>query len=113
MLRITELKLPLTHSASDLHSAVLYRLQIDLNEFIRYHIFRQGHDARKRDAIMMVYTIDVEVRHEAKILARFADDNHISVTPNTEYHFVTYATPTNKIRHLVIAAGPPILRVRK
>ena len=106
MLRITELKLPLTHSASDLHSAVLYRLQIDLNEFIRYHIFRQGHDARKRDAIMMVYTIDVEVRHEAKILARFADDNHISVTPNTEYHFVTYATPTNKIRPLVIGAGP-------
>ncbi len=106
MLRITELKIPLNHSASDLQSAVLYRLQIDLNEFIRYHIFRQGYDARKRDAIMMVYTIDVEVLDEAKILARFADDNHISVTPNTEYNLITYAAPTNKIHPIVIGAGP-------
>jgi uncharacterized FAD-dependent dehydrogenase len=106
MLRITELKLPLNHSKSDLQHNVLYRLGIDLNEFIGYHIFRQGHDARKRDAIQMVYTVDVEVRNEAEILARFADDNHISQTPDIEYHLPQNVAPKNKIRPIIIGSGP-------
>lgn len=106
MLRITELKLPLDHTDNDLQSAVLYRLQIDLDEFIAYHIFRQNHDARKKSDIQMVYTVDVEVKNEAKLLAKFTDDIHIGKTPETEYKFVTRAKPENKIRPIIIGAGP-------
>lgn len=106
MLRITELKLPLNHAENDLQSAVQYRLQIDLDEFICLHIFRQNHDARKKSDIQMVYTVDVEVKNEARILAKFADDIHINKTPDTEYQFVTRAKPENKIRPIIIGAGP-------
>ena len=106
MLRITELKLPLNHSISDLQSTVLYRLGIDLNEFISCHIFRQGHDARKRDAIQMVYTIDVELKNEIEILAKFVNDSHISQTPDTEYHLPTHISATNKMRPIIIGSGP-------
>lgn len=106
MLRITELKLPLNHSDFDLQSAVLYRLQIDLDEFIRYEIFRQNHDARKKLDIQMVYTIDVEVQNETKILDKFANDIHINQTPDTQYRFITHAKLENKIRPIIIGAGP-------
>ena len=106
MLRITEIKLPLNHTPSDLESAILYRLNIELDKFIRYHIFRQGHDARKRDTIFMVYTVDVEVKNEAEILAVIADDLRISLTPNTQYQLVTQAKETEKTRPIVIGAGP-------
>ena len=106
MLRITELKLPLNHSIDDLKSTVLYRLNINLDEFIECHIFRQGHDARKRNDIQMVYTVDVELRNEAQILAKFTDDIHIRQTPDTEYHLPKNISITNKIRPIVIGSGP-------
>lgn len=106
MLRITEIKLPINHTPSDLTSAILYRLQINLDEFIGYHIFRQGYDARRRDKIFMVYTLDVDVKNEAQVLARLADDTHIMVTPNTQYQWVAHAPQTPTIRPLVIGAGP-------
>ncbi len=106
MLRITELKLPLNHSSIDLQTTILYRLKIDLNEFIKCHIFRQGHDARKRDTIVMVYTVDVEIHNEAEILVRFANDTNISRTPDTEYHLITPSTAFPKIHPIIIGSGP-------
>ena len=106
MLRITEIKLPLNHTPSDLESTILYRLNITLDKFIRFQIFRQGHDARKRDTIFMVYTVDVEVKNEADILASLVDDARISVTPNTQYQLVTHSKGIAKIRPIVIGAGP-------
>ena len=106
MLRITEIKLPLNHTPSDLESTILYRLNITLDKFIRFQIFRQGHDARKRDTIFMVYTVDVEVKNEADILASLVDDPRISVTPNTQYQLVTHSKGIEKTRPIVIGAGP-------
>jgi uncharacterized FAD-dependent dehydrogenase len=106
MLRITELKLPLNHSESDFQFAILCRLQINLDELLCYHIFRQSHDARKRDAIQMVYTVDIEVRNEVEILEKFADDIHINLSPETEYRLISNALPANKIRPIIIGSGP-------
>ncbi|MGZ5011770.1 MAG: hypothetical protein ACXV74_12485, partial [Methylobacter sp.] len=60
MLRITELKLPLDHPEIMIKTAILDRLGISAKELITYTIFRQGFDARKRNAILLVYTIDIE-----------------------------------------------------
>jgi len=70
MLRITELKLPLDHPESAIKTGILKRLSIGAEELITYTIFRQGHDARKRDAISLVYTLDVETKNEQAILSR-------------------------------------------
>ncbi len=106
MLRITELKLPLDHPQSAIKTAILNRLGIGVEEFIAYTIFRQGHDARKRDEISLVYTLDVETKNEQAILTRFKDDPHISLTPDTTYHFVTQAPGDMTGRPVVIGTGP-------
>jgi uncharacterized FAD-dependent dehydrogenase len=106
MLRITELKLPLDHAQSELKTAVIERLAISEQNFIAYTVFRQGHDARKRNAIELVYTLDVELNNEAEILARHKNDPHISLTPDCTYQFVTYAPAQLKQRPIIIGTGP-------
>ena len=106
MLRITELKLPLDHPESAIKTAIVNRLGIGAEELITYTVFRQGHDARKRDAISLVYTLDVETNNEQAVLTRLKNDPHISLTPDTTYRFVTLAPATMTERPVVIGTGP-------
>ena len=106
MLRITELKLPLDHEQSLIKTAVIERLGITEQDFIAYTVFRLGHDARKRNAIELVYTLDVEVKNESAVLENHKNDAHISVTPDTTYQFVAHAPTQLKQRPIVIGTGP-------
>jgi len=56
-----------------------------------FEVFRRGVDARKPQAILFVYTIDVQVRDEAKVLARLNTDRRVSVAPDMGYKFVARA----------------------
>ena len=56
-----------------------------------FEVFRRGVDARKPQAILFVYTIDVQVRDEAKVLARLKTDRRVSVAPDMGYKFVARA----------------------
>ena len=106
MLRITELKLPLDHSAADLKTEILRRLGLDDDARLEFMVFRRAHDARKRDAIRFIYTIDVTVPNEAVLLKRLKNDHHIGTTPDTGYHFVAQAAANLKERPVVIGTGP-------
>ncbi len=106
MLRINELKLPLDHDETALREAVLKRLSLDAADLVRLEVFRRGWDARKRTAILLIYTLDLELRDEAAVLERFADDPQIKPTPDMTYRHVGHATVRPKLRPVVIGAGP-------
>ena len=106
MLRIIELKLPLQHTQAELSAAITQRLGITEDQLLSYTIFRQGHDARRRDAINLVYTIDVEVTDEPSISAQLQNDASISFTPDTTYRFVTQAPQNLSERPIIIGTGP-------
>ena len=106
-MRLTELKLPLDHTESELRSALLKRLGIAADDLVGYSIFRRGHDARKPSAIVFIYTLDVELRNEGAVLARLRNDRHIGPTPDTAYRYVTRAPLTAESpRPVVIGSGP-------
>ena len=106
MLRLTEIRLPLAHPEGAIRAAILERLRIKANDLVRYSISRSGHDVRKPDAIVVVYTLDVEVRNEAALLTRLADNPHCRPAPDTRYHFVAQAPPNPGTRPVVIGMGP-------
>jgi uncharacterized protein len=106
MLRITELKLPLNHPDDAIKSAILARLGITEADFICYKIFRRAHDARKKNDIHLIYTIDIESKNEEIILLRLKDDPKISITPDTSYRFVAQAPKNLSTRPIVIGTGP-------
>ena len=107
MLRVTDLKLPLGHPPEALAEAIRARLSLRGDEQFDFTIARRANDARRKTAILMVYSVDVSAPDEAAILARFAGDPHVKPTPDTSYRFVARA-PANYDgpRPVVVGAGP-------
>ncbi len=62
MLRLTEIKLPLGHPDGDIKTAILKRLGIAGDDLLGYVVFKRGIDARKPNAILFTYTLDITVR---------------------------------------------------
>jgi len=97
MIRISEIKLPLLlasdmgHSNAEVKAAILKKLSLPEADLSSFTIFKRGVDARKRNAILLAYIVDCEVKNEAKILAKFAKDPHVKPSPDTSYHFVASA----------------------
>ncbi|MGN2246554.1 NAD(P)/FAD-dependent oxidoreductase [Frateuria sp. GZRR35] len=106
MLRLTDLKLPLDHPPEALAKAVLARLELPASALRGISVFRRGYDARKRGAIALIYTLDLDVADEAAVLARFADDRHVQPTPDTRYHPVARAPARLEHRPIVVGFGP-------
>ena len=106
MIRLTEIKLPLDHPQHAIHDAIIQRLGIRVDELEHFNIFRRGFDARKPSAISLIYTLDVTVTHEEKVLARFKNDLHVKPAPDTSYHFVAQATNAISERPVIIGTGP-------
>lgn len=106
MLRLTEIHLPLDHTEADLRQAILKRLSIDDAALQSFTIFRRGFDARKKNAIALIYTLDVEIKAEARVLAQGQGAPHVTLTPDTEYHFVAHAPSGLSARPVVIGSGP-------
>ena len=106
MLRLTEIKLPLDHPEEALRAAVLEKLGLPEAELMELAIFRRANDARRKAAILMVYTVDVVVKDEAAVLARHAGDRNVQPTPDMAYRPVAQAPADLAKRPVVIGAGP-------
>ena len=109
MLRLTEIKLSLDHCKDDLRTAIVERLGIASEDLLSYTIFRRAIDARKRSAIHLIYTLDVEVADEPYVLDKGKKRNqnrNLSKTPDTGYHFVARAPKGLNQRPVVIGTGP-------
>jgi uncharacterized protein len=106
MLRVTELKLPLNHPAEALADAIAERLGVAPQDLVSWSIWRRAHDARRKSAILLVYTVDVQLSDEAQILERFKDDPRIQTTPDTSYRHVATAPKGLRRRPVVVGAGP-------
>ncbi|HRD98898.1 MAG TPA: NAD(P)/FAD-dependent oxidoreductase [Rubrivivax sp.] len=113
MLRITELRLPLDHAPQALRATALQRLHLQEAELQGLTVFRRAWDARRKSAIVLSYTVDVELAagvDEAAVLARHAGDAHIRLTPDTSYRLVGHApadfAAAQRPRPVVIGFGP-------
>jgi uncharacterized FAD-dependent dehydrogenase len=105
MLRLTDIKLPLDHDDAALRVAALERLGIADAGLHGLTVFRRAWDARRRSAIMLIYSLDVEVADEAEVLARLHADRRVQPTPDVSYVPAGRALPGSP-RPVVIGTGP-------
>jgi len=106
MLRLTDIQLPLDHAETELPAAILARLAIEASALRSFTIFKRSYDARKKTAIVLIYTIDVDVEDETALLQRLHGNRLVGVTPDTSYHFVAQAPAGMQRRPVVIGTGP-------
>ena len=132
MIRITELKLPLSalpvearraadapaeteadrapvaHPVEALQVLAAQALGIANTDIADLHIFKRSFDARKVD-LLAVYIVDLTLAdpaQEAALLIRHANHPHISATPDMAYRMVAQAPADMPLRPVVVGFGP-------
>ncbi len=108
MIRLNEVKLPLDHSETALHDFVIEKLGVTDEQVIDIHVFKRGYDARKRDVVTLIYTLDITLTDvdEADMLSRLVDDHQVRQSPDTSYNYVATAPENLTERPIVIGMGP-------
>lgn len=111
MIRLSDLKIGIS-KAVDFHTerqalrdAILSMLGIDGRELIGFEIFKQSIDARKKDRIHYVYTVDISLRDEGRIFGKYGSKG-VTRTPDLSYQGVPPGTEKLTERPVIIGMGP-------
>ena len=106
MIRITNVKLPLDHKEDDLQLAILSTLGINAKQLIDFTIFRRGFDARSKNKITLLYTIDLNTDNDDALLKKHTDNQNVRQTPDMAYKYVAQAPEELAERPVVVGFGP-------
>jgi uncharacterized FAD-dependent dehydrogenase len=111
MIRIAEIKLPLSEAAAPepaLRAAACAALGLVPADIGTLSVFKRSFDARKAE-LLAVYIVDLSLADptaEAPLLARLADRPHISATPDMTWRAPVQAPADLPLRPVVIGFGP-------
>ena len=105
MIRIQQLKLPISHTKEQLLQKIARELKTGPEAIQTYQIRRQSIDARKKSQISYVYTIDVQVKQESHVLRR-AKSSRIGQAKDVQYQFPAGGTKKLKSSPVIIGSGP-------
>lgn len=104
MIRISQLKLPVTHTRDDLERKLARTIRVSPEQIHSYKIVKQSIDARKKEELLYIYTIDVQVSKEETVLRK----NYKNVAAVRETTYVFPESGEKDLRHppVVIGSGP-------
>lgn len=86
MIRIQQLKLPVTHTQEELEQKIRKTLKIGKHDLQEIELLRRSIDARKKSELKYVYQLDVKVKDENAVL-RKAKNNQIVKAEKKPYVF--------------------------
>ena len=104
MIRISQIKLPITHTQDDLEHRIRSMLG-GVDRPFTFEILRRSLDARSKEDKHFVYTVDVQIAGEAALL-KHSRDNRIGRAEEVHYHFPQSGTEKLEQPPVVIGSGP-------
>lgn len=110
MIRITEIKielkdaLDLERERTSILNYILEKYRIKPTDLKSFSIFKKAIDARKKDHVIFVYSIDVAVSYEKNLLDKKYPN--LSLTPDMTYHEMTMGNQPLEHRPVIIGFGP-------
>ncbi len=105
MIRINQLKLKINHTEADLKKKIAKSLHANEDALLACEIKKQSIDARKKPDLYFVYTVDVSVKNESKVLKKIKDRN-ISHVEKKTYQLPESGNEKLLHRPVVIGSGP-------
>ena len=107
MIRITNIKIAAHKEQQKVLEQELCRLlHIKSLQNLQYQIVKKSIDARKKESIQCIYTVDVSgVKDEAKVVAK-CKNNNITIAHKESYTEPAHGDKTLSYRPVVIGAGP-------
>ncbi len=103
MYRIQQIKMAINHTEEEFRKEIASELKISEDKIDRIEIFKKSIDARKKENILFIYTVDVETKEEVKISKK--NTNISLVEPYTYETEVTGEIELNN-RPVIIGSGP-------
>lgn len=87
MLRISQIKLNINEPVDRLPAHIAKQLRIKDLKLLSWRVVKESTDARKKPDIKFIYTVDLEVENEQKLLDRAAKIKGVNLTkaPDTSY----------------------------
>lgn len=107
MIRINQMKMPSEHKQEDLIKKAAKILRISPQQIDALQIIKKSVDARKKPDIYLVYTVDVTVADEEKVLAIcHGKTGQIQVVTIKEYLFPPPGKKELRNRPIIVGTGP-------
>ena len=104
MIRISQLKLPITHTKAQLEKKIAKALKNPGNSFT-YEIRKQSLDCRHKNDKIFVYTVDVTIRDEQKLVKKI-NNNNIMLTKEKPYEFPSPGEIPLLHSPVIVGSGP-------
>ena len=102
MLRIGQIKIPYREKDRRAFEAAVKKLHIQEKEVLSWRIFKKSIDARKKQEIMAVYTLDIQLKRENTFLKRCRNKNVHKVLEEA-YKFPEAGA--KRLRYPIVIAG--------
>ncbi len=103
MIRIQNIRLHLDYTELDMKKTVGRKLHIPFENILEIKVRKRSVDARKKENISFLFTLDVNASGEKKILQKCAKDKDISLIEEKKYHISVCHSAE---RPVVIGLGP-------
>ena len=104
MIRISQLKLPITHTKAQLEKKIAKALKNPGNSFT-YEIRKQSLDCRHKNDKIFVYTVDVTIRDEQKLVKK-VNNNNIMLIKEKPYEFPSPGEIPLLHSPVIVGSGP-------
>ena len=105
MIRINQLKLPVRHTSADLERKIEKTLKVSPGKLKSWKIVRQSVDARHKEELKFIYSIDVEADRE-KELVRQARSRDVQLVKEIRYCFPEPGETPLLHRPVIVGDGP-------
>jgi len=105
MIRINQLKLSIHHKPEDLTRKAAKLLRIRPEDIRSLHIVKQSVDARKKEELLFIYTVDVETGQEEN-LVRKAKNVNIALVKERPYQFPSGGEKRLADPPVIVGSGP-------
>lgn len=102
MIRVQDIKLGLEEEQAVLASKVAKKLKIKPSDILNLIIFKEAIDARKKDEIKLVYTVDVETTKDELLLSKYPNLKR----PDPSYVCPELGEEIMNHRPVVVGSGP-------
>ena len=103
MLKICNLSMSVEHDEQQLRKKIARHLSVPVSELGELQLVRQSVDARRKNQIHLVLTVQAEVADETAVLRR--NPRGVSVIEHEEYSFPAVSRTSDK-RPVVVGMGP-------
>lgn len=103
MIRIHNIKVHLDYTDADLKKIISRKLHIPAAHILEIRLRKRSVDARKKDTIFFLMTLDVKAVHEKKILQKCSKDKDISLAEDRKYKVKVCHSPEKPV---IIGMGP-------